>query len=224
MPQNRLRTLYRTTLLGIGLALSQFAAAGIYDDPQNLKSLPKDIDAKQLSAIMKKFSFATGLRCSSCHVGEEGQPLETYDFASDEKIQKQTARDMLKMVKTINDKLLAKLDESQREGVGVSCMTCHRGQNRPRMIEDVLTDTFREDGLAAALDKYRELRKQYYGSHTYDFSEMTLNEFAGDVAKSGQHDAALALIDLNLENFPDSYMSHFYKGRVYFAKGDKAGA
>lgn len=34
---------------------------------------------------MRGFTRALGLRCSHCHVGEEGAPLATYDFAADEK-------------------------------------------------------------------------------------------------------------------------------------------
>ena len=34
--------------------------------------------------VMPGFTRALGVRCSYCHVGEEGESLSTYDFASDD--------------------------------------------------------------------------------------------------------------------------------------------
>jgi cytochrome c len=104
------------------------AVAQIYDHPRNLQVLPADIGADELRDTMKSFFFGTGLRCSSCHVGEEGQPLTTYDFASDEVELKQTARQMLRMVNAINTEHLAALGPERAE---VSCATCHRGERLP---------------------------------------------------------------------------------------------
>jgi hypothetical protein len=43
-----------------------------------------------------------GVRCSHCHMGEESDPLETYDFASDDKLLKRKAREMIRMMQAIN--------------------------------------------------------------------------------------------------------------------------
>ena len=51
---------------------------------------------------MKFFAQSLGVRCTFCHVGIEGQPLSTFDFASDAKKEKLTARKMLVMVHRIN--------------------------------------------------------------------------------------------------------------------------
>jgi hypothetical protein len=110
------------------LLLSSVAVAQIYDNPRNLQVLPADIGADELRDTMKSFFFGTGLRCSACHVGEEGQPLTTYDFASDEVELKQTARQMLRMVNAINTEHLAALGPERAE---VSCATCHRGERLP---------------------------------------------------------------------------------------------
>src|SRR5262245_49913333 len=69
---------------------------------KNLKVFPKDISQQQLLGNMKGFAQALGVRCIHCHVGAEGQPLSTFDFASDAKPQKATARKMLAMVHRIN--------------------------------------------------------------------------------------------------------------------------
>ena len=69
--------------------------------PKNLKILPEDIDHDQLIAIMRGFSGALGVRCTHCHVGQESDP-RSMDFASDDKDEKKTSRDMLKMTEAIN--------------------------------------------------------------------------------------------------------------------------
>lgn len=50
--------------------------------PENLEVLPKDWPGSRLAPVMREFENALGVRCSHCHVGEEGQPLSTYDFAT----------------------------------------------------------------------------------------------------------------------------------------------
>lgn len=95
---------------------------------KNLQMLPKDISRDQLFASMKGFSQALGVRCLHCHVGEEGKPMSTFDFASDAKWQKQTARKMLTMVHRINSDDFGVKDFKD---VKVTCFTCHRGATKP---------------------------------------------------------------------------------------------
>src|SRR5437762_5060962 len=70
---------------------------------KNLKVLPKDTPKEKLQATMTGFTRSLGVRCPFCHVGQEGQPLTTFDFASDQKPMKQVARGMMKLVKRTND-------------------------------------------------------------------------------------------------------------------------
>jgi len=96
---------------------------------KNLKVFPKDIGRADLLSNMRFFSQSLGVRCSYCHVGEEGKPLSTFDFASDAKNKKQTARKMLAMAHRINSQ-----DFDQAEDPGrlkVTCYTCHRGSTKP---------------------------------------------------------------------------------------------
>lgn len=104
----------------------------IPDKFTNLQVLPRDISRAELVAMMRGFAMHTGSRCSTCHVGEEGSDLSTYDFASDARPSKAVARRMMLMVRAINGSLL--------EGVGtpatptvskVTCYTCHRGVKTP---------------------------------------------------------------------------------------------
>ena len=69
-----------------------------------------------------------GVRCVHCHVGEEGKPLSTFDFASDAKKEKLVARKMLNMVHRINSEDFGIKDFKD---VKVTCYTCHRGATKP---------------------------------------------------------------------------------------------
>ena len=127
-------------LLAAGCAA--FAAASIHSGafaqdaaappppPQfkNLQVLPKDLTREQMGPIMKSFAQSLGVRCAHCHVGEEGKPLSTFDFASDAKRAKQTARAMLRMVHKINAEDFGVKDFKD---VKVTCFTCHRGAAKP---------------------------------------------------------------------------------------------
>jgi len=95
---------------------------------KNLKVFPKDIGRADLLSNMKFFSQSLGVRCSYCHVGEEGKPLSTFDFASDAKNHKDTARGMLRMADRLNSELpgITGLPDAR-----VTCFTCHRGSTKP---------------------------------------------------------------------------------------------
>ena len=95
---------------------------------KNLQVFPKDISQQQLVGNMKGFAQALGVRCVHCHVGTEGQPLSTFDFASDAKPQKATARKMLAMVHRINEQ---DFGVKEFKDVKVTCFTCHRGSTKP---------------------------------------------------------------------------------------------
>jgi hypothetical protein len=80
---------------------------------QVLKGLPDS----QLIPVMNYVAASLGVRCNYCHVNKEGK----WDFASDEKPEKKTAREMITMVGGINK-------NNFRGNPEVSCYTCHRGR------------------------------------------------------------------------------------------------
>ena len=96
---------------------------------KNLKVLPGGIPRDQLSAVMKKFTASLGVKCSFCHVGEEGKPLSTYDFASDANPHKDIAREMMRLTWRLNNQDLKAIDGLK--DAKVSCFTCHRGAKEP---------------------------------------------------------------------------------------------
>jgi len=194
------------------------------DSFTNLKVLPKNIDQRTLLATMRGFAMALGVRCNYCHVGEEGAPLSTYNFASDDKRTKRAARVMMHMVHHINEEHLQEVPERPQPVVEVRCETCHRGLSRPRLIQDVLDDAFAAGGVDSVTRAYRALRDRYYGTGSYDFSERVLNEMARGLQQKQQADPALALLKLNAEFYPNSAMVYVGMGEALRQKGDTAGA
>jgi len=206
------------------LLVSPARAASIFEDPENLTVLPEDTDPQTLRDVMRGFTAALGERCSFCHEGRESAPLDTYDFASDDEEHKLIAREMMRMVATINGELIAGMDPATDGEVTVSCATCHRGQSSPKMLADHLDEAFEHGGIRAAKRRYEELRAANYGGFTYDFSEGSLIDYAESLAQRGQIDAALQMLEVNLEYLPDSDQSLVSMAQLLAFKGDTAGA
>ena len=179
------------------------------DSFTNLQVLRTDIGTAELVGTMRSFAMGLGVRCEYCHDGEPGRPLSTFDFASDSKPTKQKAREMLRMMRDINQRVLPGLPERTEPNVDVRCATCHRGLARPRMMEDVLIEARAEGGLEALKTKYNELRDRYYGSYSYDFSESVLVNVAQHLAANNHMADAVAVLDLNFVQFPESTLTKF---------------
>jgi tetratricopeptide (TPR) repeat protein len=201
---------------------------------KNLKVLPKDTDSQRLRAAMTGFTRALGVRCNHCHVGKEGQPLSTFDFASDENHHKEIARGMMRMTDSINAdvaRIVAAAephDEAHgahhEERVTVACATCHRGVARPRMLSDVLATTYQASGADSTLARYRTLRARYYGSSAYDFTEGSLGEVARRALEKKDYPGAIAMLRFNVEQFPESGFAHGSLAEAYLSSGDTTSA
>jgi hypothetical protein len=97
---------------------------------RNLQVLPKNAPVPAVIDLMKELTRALGVRCDHCHVGIDGQPLTTFDFVSDQKDAKNTARVMFRLVEQVNgalDKAVPGKDTDR-----VTCFTCHGGRRTPR--------------------------------------------------------------------------------------------
>lgn len=172
------------------------------EKPSNLQVFPKDWTGLRLRPVMTQFTTTLGVRCSYCHKGEEGKPLSTYDFASDENPNKDRAREMLRMLTDINAHL-QKIQPSGDKRVNVWCHTCHHGKPRPITLEEELMEQYRAKGVQGALDHYAELKKRYYGQDSYDFSEGSLNA-VGYLVLEKDPAAAIPVFQLNAATFPQS--------------------
>lgn len=194
----------------------------------NVKVIPKNTPVMQVVGMMRSITFALGVRCSYCHIGQEGQPLSSYDFAKDEKRSKLTARQMMRMVEEINrriDTLPHEHDHAQpHDTVRVTCNTCHRGVSRPVPLEQLIAQTGQASGADSATRAYRALRERYYGRASYDFGEPSLNIAAFRLGRAGKFDAAFAILKLNEEYFPNSSSLSVFRGNINVMKGDTAAA
>jgi tetratricopeptide (TPR) repeat protein len=173
------------------------------EKPRNLQVLPKDWPGTRLRPVMFGFTRALGVRCSYCHKGEEGKPLSTYDFASDDNPNKNRAREMLRMLNDIEEHL-KKIEPSGDKRVNMWCHTCHHGRPRPMALDEELGEQYRKKGLAAALDVYGDLRKKYYGRGAFDFGEGSLNVFGYSLLENNDAAGAIQVFKLNADMFSDS--------------------
>ena len=126
------------TLTLVACLVPLLGAAALAQQPfppksfQNLQVMGKDATAAEVVGTMKGFTRALGVRCQFCHVGEEGLPLEQFDFVSDAKPQKSMARNMMRMLREITKQVdAARPPEPGSTAPRVTCYTCHHGQQKP---------------------------------------------------------------------------------------------
>jgi hypothetical protein len=187
--------------------------------------IPRGTPVVNVIGQMRNITTALGVRCQYCHIGEEGLPLERFDFASDTKRTKRAAREMLRMVQAINGDFLPRVPERPDTSLQVTCMTCHRGVTRPVPLSTLLIDAAAAAGVDSAVRAYRALRARYYGRDAYDFGESSLNIAAFRLARFSQrYDDALALIALNEEQFPTLSATQVFRGNILLMRADTAGA
>ena len=199
------KSLWLATVIAAGI-LSAFSS-GYSQVPwpekmQNLKDLPKSTTTDELRTTMFAFSNALGVNCVHCHAAENWRDFSTYDFASDTKENKISARTMMRMVKEINEKQLTKLAGHKTSTLSVDCMTCHGGREKPITLEQEMSSILEKDGLVAAIEKYRALREKHYGGGGYDFSQNSLNSLGYQLLGKEQLKDAIAIFQLNVEMNP----------------------
>ncbi|HEY4099953.1 MAG TPA: c-type cytochrome [Gemmatimonadales bacterium] len=190
----------------------------------NIKAFPSTIAIPALIDSMKGFTRALGVRCTYCHVGREDQSLDQYDFPSDEKVSKEKARTMIRMVAAINAQYLAALPSRRDPPITVSCATCHHGVAQPRTIQQIVLDSYHRGGADSAEAAYRTLRARYYGSAAYDFGEVPLTDVAAAMQSERKGADAIRFYKLNVELLPTSGFGYRQLGLAYLAEHDTASA
>ena len=189
------------------------------DSLVNVHVLPRNTPVINVVGVMRDFTSALGVRCQYCHIGQEGQPLEQFDFVSDQKRTKLTARQMMLMVQEINRRVDT-LPGRGADGIQVTCMTCHRGVSRPAPLATVIAEAGTAGGTDSATKAYRALRQRYFGRDAYDFSEASLNIAAFRLGRANKFDVALALLTLNEEMFPNSSGMYVFRGNIQLMRAD----
>src|SRR6202165_1640468 len=99
-------------------------AEDVFTNVQVLKGIP----VNQFMETMGFFSAALGYNCTNCHGTEV---LGNWEKYANDTPEKNTARRMVLVAKTINQSLFA-----GREAV--TCYTCHRGSPTPKVVPSLL--------------------------------------------------------------------------------------
>lgn len=86
-------------------------------------------------------------------------------------------------------------------------------------LREVMTSTLLKDGLPAAIQQYRELRRTQ--SKAYDMSEQVLIDIGYDLLDNGRADDAIEVFKLGVEFLPQTSDFHDSLGHAYIAKGDR---
>jgi tetratricopeptide (TPR) repeat protein len=164
---------------------------------------------------MNEVAQALGVRCEYCHSAPRGsgQPEPKKDIALA----------MMAMTRDLNAKVQEATGKPANETARVECVTCHRGVAIPQPLSAIILRTVTEKGGAAAVEQYRDLRKQFYSRTTYDFSEEALLAMVQRVVQ-GRPDDAIALLRMNLEFNPQSAKTYALIGFAYTRKVDDASA
>ena len=220
---NPFRSLLGTLACLALLSWNGSASAQIPDKFTNLKILPKTIAKDDLVSTMRQFSVGLGVRCNYCHAQADSGKGKGLEFASDEKKEKGIARGMMKMVDTINKKLIPKA--GVKSPVKVQCITCHHGVETPETLTDLLKRTVKKDGPDGAMQKYKELRGKYYGSGSYDFGPGSLSALAEWLARDRKDvDGAISIMRFSIDRDPLVADSYILLSTFQVTKGDKAAA
>lgn len=193
----------------------------------NVKFFKKNTPVRDVIGFMRNISGtqgALGVRCTYCHVGEEGKPLTTYDFASDEKRPKLVARAMMEMVRAINVDLLSAVPNRPQPLLNVACETCHRGVARPVPIEVLIENALTSGGADSASRTYRALRDTYAQRGSYNFTAFPLTNLAMALGARGQQDNGIAIARMATEFHPQAGIVPFTLGELLLAKRDTAAA
>jgi len=215
-----------------GLALASLVAGPVAgqapgkfppDSLVNVKVIPKTTPVMQVVGQMRNITGDLGVRCQFCHLGEEGMPLERFDFASDQKRTKLVARQMMLMVQEINRRLDS-LPERPMPLLQVTCGTCHRGVSRPVPLFALMLETAEAAGADSAIRAYRALRQRYYGRDAFNFGEPSLNTAAFRLGQAKKFDEAMALLRLNEEFYPGSSGMYVFRGNISLMRGDTSAA
>jgi hypothetical protein len=78
------------------------------------QSITKNISHDDLDAIMDQFKAALNVKCDFCHSPRKDDPKKM-DFASDEKPEKEIARDMLRMTaRLIRNSFISRVERRRR--------------------------------------------------------------------------------------------------------------
>jgi glyoxylase-like metal-dependent hydrolase (beta-lactamase superfamily II) len=110
------------------------------------------------------------------------------------------------------------------EGIGqnadewtANIVTSLSGGRRPSICEP-LSRTILDEGIAAAMEQYRMLRREQ--PEAYEFGEGELNNLGYQLLSRSMVEEAVGVFKLNVESYPESFNPHDSLGEAYLAAGE----
>lgn len=89
----------------------------------------------------------------------------------------------------------------------------------PRWIGSIVLSTTVQEGVDAAVRRYRGLREA--DPEGYDFAEWQLNSAGYALLRAGRTAEAIRVFQLNVEIFPDAFNTYDSLGEAYMEAGDR---
>ena len=134
-PINKKNSIYAGILLFLVAGIAATRPPQEKPEWKNLRVIPKNMDEDQMERIMHQYTRQLGVTCSYCHPDTKPDVFpRRVDFASEEKPEKLTARNMMIMTDKLNKKYFDFKNnygfESLKTAI-ITCNTCHRGLPKP---------------------------------------------------------------------------------------------
>ncbi|MDB5201258.1 MAG: hypothetical protein JWQ27_667 [Ferruginibacter sp.] len=131
----RLYNKHLAVIMGLTAVVAGIAATlPLQPKYKNLKVLPKDITQFELTQVMDGFERGLGVECYYCH--KQDKDSGEYDYANEEKGEKEIARKMMRMTMDINKKYFH-YGKDKKVPATVTCYTCHNGKSMPEIETDI---------------------------------------------------------------------------------------
>ena len=113
--------------------------------------------------------------------------------------------------------LINNLGRTDLNSMAVGVLTAVYGGQPKVAVGPVMRDAIERSGVEAAVTLYRTLKKEQPGR--YDFGEAQLNSLGYALLKEEAAEAAVAVLQLNVEAFPESANAHDSLAEAFEAVG-----
>ena len=206
-----------------------YAAGSLYSTVEDLYKWDRALDSeKVLKQESKDLMFKPGLSdygygffISEMEVGKTGRKVKTIGHGGgingfNTLITRFPESDSL-VVLLGNVVGIQKLNDITKGAVAV--MNGLQYEQPKRSAAEAMMMSYQKDGVAAAINTYRELKKSKPGE--YDLSEAQVNSFGYQLIALGKTKDAIEVFKLNVELFPNSFNVYDSLGEAYLADGNK---
>jgi hypothetical protein len=190
----------------------------------NTKVIPHNTPVTQVIGTMRNFTSMLGVRCHTCHEGEEG------NAAGEDRLRKRQEADEAGGATDDADGRRRSTTGSipSRNGpdsvVQVTCRTCHRGVSRPEPLYQVMTEAASAGGADSSIPSLSGAATEVLRRDSMTSASCLSTRRRSDWGQAGKFDDAFALLRLNEGFFPGSSGMAVFQGNIYLMKGDTTSA